>query len=63
MAAPGVSRPERISAEGLKRLEKQLDSGMKVSTMVLAQWIRRYGDAARQIIKKYKQYQTELDDV
>jgi hypothetical protein len=60
---PGVSRTGRLSAEGLKRLEKQLDSGVKISTEVLAQWIRRYGDSARLIIKKYKQYRPELDDV
>jgi len=60
---PGVSRPGRTSADGLKRLEKQLDSGVNISTEVLAQWIRRYGDPARRIIKKYKQYRPELDDV
>jgi hypothetical protein len=60
---PGVSRIERISTEGLKRLEKQLDSGVRISTEVLAQWIRRYGDPARRIIKKYQQYRPELDDI
>ena len=60
---PGVSRQARISPEGLERLEKLLDSGVNVSTEVLAQWIRRYGDPARSIIKKHNKYRTELDRV
>lgn len=51
---PGVSRENRISDEGLKRLERQLRSGAGISDMVLEQWIKRYGDAAREIIKKYQ---------
>jgi len=50
---PGVSRDDRISDEGLLRLEKQLATGRKVSRLVLDQWIKRYGDAARDIINKY----------
>lgn len=50
---PGVSRQQRISDEGLLRLEKQLQSGIRISTAVLQQWIKRYGDDARVIIKKY----------
>ena len=60
---PGVSRDERLSDEGLQRLEKQLASGVRVNTLVLAQWIRRYGDAARQIIKRHGQYTVELDSL
>jgi hypothetical protein len=50
--APGVSREQRISDEGLQRLQKQLQSGVRISDMVLQQWIKRYGDAARDIIKQ-----------
>ena len=60
---PGVSRDERLSNEGLQRLEKQLASGVRVNTPVLAQWIRRYGDEARQIIKRHGQYTVELDSL
>jgi len=51
---PGVSRNQRISDEGLARLDKQLRLGVKVSRAVLEQWIKRYGDEARVIIEKYK---------
>ena len=50
---PGISRDNRISEEGLGRLEKQLERGGQISDTVLAQWIRRYGDAARELIRKY----------
>jgi len=50
---PGVSRENRINDEGLRRLENQLASGRRVSQQVLDQWIKRYGDSARKIIKKY----------
>ena len=51
---PGVSRENRIAAEGLRRLEKQFASGVRISDTVLQQWIKRYGDDARAIIQKYK---------
>ena len=51
--APGVSRETRISDEGLKRLENQLASGVNISDHVLAQWIRRYGESARRLIRRY----------
>jgi hypothetical protein len=51
MPDPGVSREQRISDEGLKRLEKQFNSGVKPSSMVLKQWIKRYGESARDLIK------------
>lgn len=60
--SPGVSRQDRLSDEGLQRLEKQLSAGAKISTIVLAQWIRRYGDAARELIKRHGQYSNELDE-
>ena len=50
---PGVSREQRISDEGLMRLEKQLRSGINISEQVLAQWVKRYGDDARDLIIKY----------
>ena len=53
---PGISRDNRISEEGLGRLEKQLERGGQISDTVLAQWIRRYGDAARELIRKYGRY-------
>ncbi len=55
---PGVSRDERISDEGLVRLEKHLKNGTNMSKMVLEQWVKRYGDSARTIIRKYR---PELD--
>lgn len=51
---PGVSRENRISDEGLARLDKQLQRGIKISRAVLGQWIKRYGDDARVIIDRYK---------
>ena len=50
---PGISRNDRISDEGLQRLEHILQRGGQISDAVLAQWIRRYGDAARDIIRRH----------
>lgn len=50
---PGVSREVRISDEGLQRLQALLERGPRPSQLVLAQWIRRYGDAARVLIERY----------
>ena len=50
---PGVSRKERITEEGLQRLEKQLRNGSKMQPQVLEQWIRCYGNAARDLINRY----------
>lgn len=58
---PGVSREHRISAAGLERLERQLQSGSQISDPVLAQWIRRYGDAAREIIRAHGRYRSDLE--
>jgi len=58
---PGVSRSDRLSDEGLARLEKQLESGVNISSQVLAQWIKRYGDPAREIIRRHQRYRPELD--
>jgi hypothetical protein len=58
---PGVTREERLSDEGLRRLENQLQRGSPMSRLVLAQWIKRYGEAAREIIKRCGKYDPELD--
>ncbi|MBI3188756.1 MAG: hypothetical protein HYZ31_12930 [Gammaproteobacteria bacterium] len=55
--APGVSREARISDEGLQRLEQQLMRGGHISPLVLAQWIKRYGEPAREMIKRYAHQQ------
>jgi hypothetical protein len=62
MPKPGISREKRNSDEGLKRLEKQFKSGVNISTVVLKQWIKRYGDPARNLIKKYDRYTINMDD-
>jgi len=54
-AIPGVSREQRIAEEGLQRLKRQLQSGIRISDMVLQQWEKRYGDEARIIIQRYNQ--------
>jgi len=53
MPKPGVSREDRLSDEGLSRLEKQLSAGVNISDMVLRQWLKRYGEPVRQLLKKY----------
>jgi hypothetical protein len=50
---PGVSRTNRISEDGLERLHKQLASGVRISRPVLAQWVKRYGAAAQEIIDQW----------
>ena len=57
---PGVARPERDAEESLKRLAKHL-SGGTMSRVVLRQWIKRYGDKARDLIKQHKQYDDDLE--
>lgn len=61
LPTPGVSGETRISDEGLKRLEHQLASGVNVSERVLAQWIRRYGERARRLIRRYGRYDDALE--
>lgn len=58
---PGISRNNRLSEEGLLRLENHLQAGTGISQPVLAQWIRRYGDPARAIIKRYDKYSDDLE--
>ncbi len=59
--APGVSREERISDTGLQRLEQHLQHGAKISRPVLAQWVKRYGEPAKTLLRKYGQYSSDLD--
>ena len=51
---PGVSRVERISEEGLKRLQNQLERGARISEQVKQQWVLRYGQAARDLFARYE---------
>ena len=51
--SPGISRSDRLPEEGLRRLEKQLQTGAGISDQVLVQWIKKYGEPAREIIKKF----------
>ena len=53
---PGITRDNRLSDKGLARLENQLERGSQISDAVLSQWIRRYGDAARDLIRSYGRY-------
>lgn len=57
---PGISRTERLCDAGLQRLERQLESGAKISEVVLAQWVKRYGDAARILLERYGVYHAGL---
>ena len=59
--APGISRSDRLSDEGLKRLERQLQFGSQISDPVLTQWIRRYGEPAREIIRRHDRYHSHLE--
>ena len=51
---PGREREQRLGAEGLARLERQLQRGSGISDRVLRQWVRRYGAAAEELIGKYR---------
>ena len=58
---PGIDRVDRISSQGLQRLEKQLKRGSKISALVLRQWIKRYGDPVRDMLRKYDCYTNDLE--
>ena len=58
---PGISRGDRISDEGLQRLERQLQRGARISSQVRTQWIKRYGKRAADILKKYEQGSDAVD--
>ena len=59
---PGVSREQRISDEGLLRLERQLREGRGISAMVLRQWVARYGKPAKDLLRKYDRDPDDLDN-
>ena len=58
---PGVSRTERLSDEGLQRLDRQLAAGSQISDAVLAQWLRRYGESASAVIRQHRRYHAGLE--
>jgi hypothetical protein len=47
---PGIGRAVRLSDEGLERLRRQLETGARPSRPVLEQWVRRYGEPARELL-------------
>jgi len=51
--SPGISRDNRISDEGLLRLETQLRTGRRPSQQVLEQWVKRHGPSAQNIIDQF----------
>lgn len=57
-----MGRSERLSDEGLRRLEAQLERGNCPSDAVLAQWIRRYGDDARELLRRHGHYHPGLEE-
>ncbi|HEY9148321.1 MAG TPA: hypothetical protein VIQ22_04860 [Gammaproteobacteria bacterium] len=59
---PGVDRTQRISDEGLARLAAQLERGARPSDVVLAQWLRRYGVAARELLQRHGLYHARLEE-
>ena len=60
---PGISRTDRLAAAGLERLARQLAHGSQISDEVLAQWLRRYGEPARALIKQHDRYHAGLESV
>ncbi len=60
---PGVTRPHRLSDEGLLRLQNHLQNSTHMKDMILAQWIRRYGDAARELIRQSGRYIEAFDHI
>jgi hypothetical protein len=61
-AQPGIGRERRLGDEGLRRLEAQLTRGTRLSDAVLAQWLRRYGEAARQLLRAHGCYHRGLEE-
>ena len=60
--APGIERCNRISDEGVQRLQKHLQCGTKMQPQVLAQWLKRYGEPVRCLLKQYQCYSEDLED-
>ncbi len=59
---PGVSHRQRPLDERLQRLARQLAAGAAMSDAVLAQWIRRYGEPARALIRQHGRYHAGLEN-
>jgi len=59
----GIERSQRLSDEGLQRLQNHLQRGTRMSDQVLQQWIRRYGEAARVLIRAQGRYQPHFDAI
>lgn len=59
---PGIERERRLGDAGLRRLEAQLARGTRLSDAVLAQWLRRYGEAARQLLRSHGCYHPGLEE-
>lgn len=51
-STPGVTREQRISNEGLVRLEMHLRAGTKINAQVLPQWVKRHGEDAGVLLKQ-----------
>ena len=58
---PGVGQRNRSTADGLARLAIHLERGERISDMVLRQWIRRYGDDARELLRRHDRYHDSLE--
>ena len=58
---PGVSRELRIGAAGLERLALHLARGEGIADVVLRQWVRRYGEPARELLRRYGRYHPGLE--
>ena len=59
--SPGISRAERLSDEGLQRLDRQLACASQISDAVLTQWLQRYGESARAVIRQHGRYHAGLE--
>ncbi|HHZ88696.1 MAG TPA: hypothetical protein EYN26_05225 [Chromatiales bacterium] len=59
--SPGISRENRVGEEGLSRLRAHLERNAGINPIVLTQWIRRYGDDARQLLKEFDRYSEAME--
>ena len=58
---PGAFHRARTLDDRLQRLEQQLTRGIAISDTVLAQWIARYGDPARALLRRHQRYHEGLE--
>lgn len=55
--------PKRTTTDdGLAQLEKQLRTASAISESVLLQWIRRYGEAARVIMRRHGRNPEDIEN-